>query len=348
MNRCLVRWGMAAACAGWAAGLMAQAAVALAPRDLARWQVAPGNYSGITPLGRGRYAVVSDKDVRDGFFVFRVVQDSLTGQVTEVVDEGFRGVASDLAGGRDAEGVAFTPEDSLVWISGEADQRIVACRMNGTKAGRELDVPASLGVAAIHPNYGFEALGYDRVAGLFWTMTENVLKADGLPMGPGVQGQAALRLQSFGRDGQPRATYSYKLDRPQVEARGRQYAFGAVALWPVGDGRLWVMEREANVPKRRLKSRVYIKVYEIRPVEGQAGAALEKRRVAAFSTRMRLFRPKWANYEGLCEGRRLADGRRTWLLVSDSQGGYGNRFCHLRDWIRVLVQEKETDRHEKE
>ena len=42
------------------------------------------------------------------------------------------------------------------------------------------------------------------------------------------------------------------------------------------------MEREANVPKRRLKSRVYIKVYEIRPGEGQAGLALEKRRVAAF------------------------------------------------------------------
>lgn len=347
MIRCLMRWSMAVVCAGWVAGSMAQAVEPLAPRDLGRWQVAPGNYSGITPIGSGRYAVVSDKDLRDGFFVFRVVQDSLTGQVTEVSDEGFRGVASGLAGGRDAEGVAYVPEDSLVWISGEADQRIVACRMDGVKTGQELDVPPSLGKAAIHPNYGFEALGYDSVAGLFWTMTENALKADGRPVEPGVREQAALRLQSFGRDGRPRAGYAYKLDPPQVEAQGRQYAFGAVALCPVGDGRLWVMEREANVPKRRLKSRVYIKVYEICPGEGQAGQVLEKRPVVAFSTRMRLLRPKWANYEGLCEGRRLADGRRTWLLVSDSQGGYGNRFCHLRDWIRVLVQKKETDRDEK-
>ena len=58
------------------------------------------------------------------------------------------------------------------------------------------------------------------------------------------------------------------------------------------------------------------------------------------ATRMRLVRPKLANYEGLCEGSRLADGRRTWLLVSDSQGGYGNRLCHLRDWIRVCVSPK--------
>ncbi len=76
--------------------------------------------------------------------------------------------------------------------------------------------------------------------------------------------------------------------------------------------------------------------------EEMRGAALKKKPVAAFSTRMRLFRPKLANYEGLCEGMTLPDGRRTWLLVSDSQGGYGNRLCHLRDWIRVCVSpEKE-------
>ena len=138
---------------------------------------------------------------------------------------------------------------------------------------------------------------------------------------------------------------------PVSEAKGEQYAFGVVAIWPQEGGRLWVMEREFNVPERRLKARTLMKIYEVVPGSGTAlpekppsewlsSYALKKEPVAAFSTRMRLVRPNLANYEGLCEGSRLADGRRTWLLVSDSQGGYGNRLCHLRDWIRVCVSPK--------
>ena len=295
--------------------------------------------------------MVSDKEAQDGFFVFRIRQDERTGQVTEVVNEGFRGTDSALKSGRDAEGVAFVPEDSLVWISGEADQRIVAYRMDGAPVHRELAVPPALGRSAITPNYGFEALGYDRASELFWTVTENALKADGRVAEPGAGHGVCLRLQSFGRDGLPRASYVYPLDMPESEAKGKQYAFGVVAIWPQEGGRLWVMEREFNVPKRRLKARTDMKIYEVVPGSGTAlpentlserlsGYALKKELVAAFSTRMRLVRPKLANYEGLCEGSRLADGRRTWLLVSDSQGGYGNRLCHLRDWIRVCVSPK--------
>lgn len=329
----------------------AQQVELLKPKDLGQWNIPPGNYSGITPIGDGRYAVVSDKEVQDGFFVFRIRQDERTGQVTEVVNEGFRRTDSALKSGRDAEGVAFVPEDSLVWISGEADQRIVAYRMDGAPVHRELAVPPAFGRSAITSNYGFEALGYDRASGLFWTVTENALKADGRVAEPGAGHGVCLRLQSFGRDGLPRASYAYPLDMPESEAKGKQYAFGVVAIWPQEGGRLWVMERELNVPKRRLKARTDMKIYEVVPGSGTAlpentpserlsGYALKKEPVAAFSTRMRLVRPKLANYEGLCEGSRLADGRRTWLLVSDSQGGYGNRLCHLRDWIRVCVSPK--------
>lgn len=120
----------------------AQQVELLKPKDLGRWNIPPGNYSGITPIGDGRYAVVSDKEAQDGFFVFRIRQDERTGQVTEVVNEGFRGTDSALKSGRDAEGVAFVPEDSLVWVSGEADQRIVAYRTDGAPAHRELAVPS--------------------------------------------------------------------------------------------------------------------------------------------------------------------------------------------------------------
>ena len=310
----------------------AQQVELLKPKELGRWNIPPGNYSGITPIGDGCYAVVSDKEA-------------------EVVNEGFRGTDSALKSGRDEEGVAFVPEDSLVWISGEADQRIVAYRMDGAPVHRELAVPPALGRSAITPNYGFEALGYDRASELFWTVTENALKADGRVAEPGAGHGVCLRLQSFGRDGLPRASYAYPLDMPESEAKGKQYAFGVVAIWPQEGGRLWVMEREFNVPKRRLKARTDMKIYEVIPGSGTAlpentpserlsGYALKKKPVAAFSTRMRLVRPKLANYEGLCEGSRLADGRRTWLIVSDSQGGYGNRLCHLRDWIRVCVSPK--------
>lgn len=333
--------------AGYAA---AQQVELLKPQDMGRWNVPPGNYSGMTPIGDGRYAVVSDKEKRDGFFVFRIGQDEHTGQVTEVVNEGFRGTeVLTLSDGRDAEGVAFTPDDSLVWVSGEADQRIVAYRTDGTPADCELSVPPSLSRAAVMPNYGFEALAYDRSSGLFWTVTENVLKADGVDTGHSV----CLRLQSFGRDGLPRASYAYPLEVPESKTVEKRYAFGVVAIWPRGGGLLWVMEREVNVPKRRLRARAHVKIHEVAPDSGTAlpgnvpaeqlsTYALTKKLVTAFSTRMRLVRPKLANYEGLCEGKRLADGRKTWLLVSDSQGGYGNRLCHLRDWIRVCVlSEKE-------
>ena len=131
-------WLSVRICGGSASGT-------LETEDLGQWNILPGNYSGITPIGDGHYAVVSDKETRDGFFVFRIVQDERTGQVTEVVNEGFRGTDSALKGGRDAEGVAFVPEDSLVWVSGEADQRIVAYRTDGAPAHRELAVPPALG-----------------------------------------------------------------------------------------------------------------------------------------------------------------------------------------------------------
>ncbi|MCD8318081.1 MAG: esterase-like activity of phytase family protein [Paraprevotella sp.] len=161
--------------------------------------------------------------------------------------------------------MAFTPDDSLVWVSGEADQRIRAYRMDGRPSGRELAVPQSLGLSAIRPNYGFEALTYDRWSGLFWTVTENALRADGPAAVLGGPRDVCLRLQSFGADGEPRSQYAYPLGIPQSQKQGRQYAFGAVALWACGDGRLWVMEREFNVPERRLKSCVFIRIYEVNP-----------------------------------------------------------------------------------
>ena len=54
----------------------AQQAVDLGQVSLSKWKIGTGNYSGIAPMGDGRYAVVSDKEPADGFFVFRIDRPS--------------------------------------------------------------------------------------------------------------------------------------------------------------------------------------------------------------------------------------------------------------------------------
>ena len=44
----------------------AQQAVDLGQVSLSKWKIGTGNYSGIAPMGDGRYAVVSDKEPADG------------------------------------------------------------------------------------------------------------------------------------------------------------------------------------------------------------------------------------------------------------------------------------------
>ena len=71
----------------------------------------PGNYSGIAALGDNRYAVVSDKSQEDGFFMLRIVIDSIKGRITTFENEGFR--SSGLPN-RDVEGICYCPSTKTV------------------------------------------------------------------------------------------------------------------------------------------------------------------------------------------------------------------------------------------
>ena len=64
---------------------------------------------------------------------------------------------------------------------------------------------------------------------------------------------------------------------------------------------------------------------------------MTKQLLADFTTKLTPFKFSFANYEGMCLGRRLNDGRQTVLLISDSQGGFRKGPFHLRDFIKVLV-----------
>lgn len=287
---------------------------------LSKWNITAADYSGITALGDGRYAVVSDKESGAGFFVWNISVNPYNGALTSVVNEGWRGVEYDYA--RDAEGIAYCHARHSVFVSGEEDQRILEHRLDGSLTGYEMDVPSAMGKDAIQPNRGFEALCYDSLRHLFWTTTESNLKTDSA---------GVLRLLCFGDDLQLRSSALYTMDAPALPSTGREHIHGVVALCALDDGSLLVMEREAHIAKRYVGSRCVCTLFRFTPSTG------DKKLIHRWSSKFTLANTRFANYEGLCLGPKLRDGRQTLLLISDAQGGYGKAFWHLRDRIEVYV-----------
>ena len=365
----------------------------LPQQDMSRWHVAGANYSGITRLGADRYAVVSDKEPMDGFYVFTIRLDSVTGKVMDVVAEPMVGSVPDSArlSTRDQEGIAYVAQRNSVFISGEGDQRIIEHSLDGHQTGCELAVPVQLGTDAIYPNYGFEALCFSPHDGLFWTVTEHTLKADGrrstYQKGRGAEA-CLLRLQTFGADLLPARQYAYRTDGVAATATtatattaslrhslgdlisenstttsalpsptitqpssttAKSYASGVVALTALSDGSLLVLEREFYVAWKYIGSWVRNRIYHVSPADAPPvafdmplselpdTAFVQKELVAEFKTSLNLTVRNLANYEGMCLGPQLTDGRQTLLLISDSQANYGNSLYRMKDFIRVVT-----------
>lgn len=333
----------------------AQTAKELKQVSLSRWNIGTAQYSGITSLGDNRYAVVSDKEPTDGFFIFRIDQNATTGEVTSVYLESFKGNAAPRvdANGisiRDCEGVAFFPSANTIFVSGEGDQQVLEYNMSGQPTGRKLQVPTIFALENIVPNYGFEALTYDATTRRFWTTTESTLPADGQAAGPQHPAvQNVLRLQAFNDELLPVAQYAYRMDKGRGTDFGKTYVYGVPALTALPDGKLLVLEREANVTAGGMSSEVRCKLYLTDPTTGwqidsttplanlDPNRFLIKKLLADFTTHVQPFSLTFANYEGMCLGRTLADGRRTLLLLNDSQGGYRKGPFALKDYIKVIV-----------
>ena len=257
-------------------------------------QIPPGNYSGITPLGNDRYAIVSDKTPEDGFYVFRIMIDTSQGRITEVENEGFRSCGLP---NRDMEGICYRPATSTVFISGEKDNEVYEYSLDGQRTGRKLEMP-ELFHQADH-NYGLESLTYDAQRHLFYTTTERPLKGDSL-----------LRILSFGDDLKPLRQYLYRPDAPISS----KHIYGVSELCALDDGRLLVLERQIRIPRLKLGASTVIRIYEVKPSEEPF---LEKHLLTEFSTHMNLFNRRFGNYEGLCQ---LSPT--LLLLIADSQDRY--------------------------
>lgn len=290
-----------------------------------------GDYSGITPIGNDRYAVVSDKSAEDGYFVFHIDIDSLSGTIVSVRNEGFRSAGTP---NRDQEGIAFVPERNTVFISGEADNRIREYEIgdSGRHTGRELQVPDVFKTATA--NYGFESITYNAATHRFWTTTESTLPQDGQQATATNGVSNRLRLQSFNDSLQPTEQYFYEMDAPTANRAAANYALGVSELLAEDDGSLLVLEREFYVSPKKLGSFVNCKIYEVSPNASLAGTLLPKTLLTEFRTKLTLTSFALANYEGMCFAPPLANGNRILLLVSDSQSRYAGV---LKDWFKTIV-----------
>ena len=271
-----------------------------------RLEIAPGQYSGITHVSEDIYAVVHDKAVGGGIFFFTIGcnEDGTIGPVTAFETD------AGGPGGLDNEDIVYVPETKTLFVSAEGDQSIREYYLNGAPTGRRMQVPSPL--LSPTANAGFEALAY--CDGNFWTTTESPLP-----------GETLHRLQSFRLSSlKSGKSWNYRAEKPSVPAAeaasAQAYVFGISALTALPDGRLLVLEREVYVPKGSvldmLKSFTSSSLFLIDPLHDDS-PELKKTLLTHFYTSFMNI----ANFEGMCLGPILPDGRQTLLLLADSQDG---------------------------
>lgn len=295
--------------------------------------VSAGNYSGIAWLGGSRYAVVDDKSPTAGFYLMTIETDSITGELLMVREDSF--LTCGLPN-RDEEGVCYMPQNQTVFVSGEADQEILEYNLQGELTGRKLNIPDIFKTA--HHNGGFEALTYQAATHRFWTTSENTLKADGQIPTIDRKIKNRLRLQSFGDDLQPKEQYWYESDSTIIHKRKGRSILGVSGLAALDDGRIVVLEREMYFPKKQIGSYSLVKLYLVDPTKQQPGEVLEKTLLTQFRTKVNLTRRSFANFEGICVGPKLADGRQLLILVCDSQNQYRGV---MKDWFKTVILSSE-------
>ncbi len=301
--------------------------------------VPAGNYSGIVHFKDNEYAVVSDKSDTDGFFIFEIDIDTLSGDIKSIGNKGFYGDSTKNA---DCEGITYNPYTHTFFISRESDNEIPEYTPDGKATGRRLDVPDVY--KNIVGNYGFESLTYDADRHLFWTVNESTLKCDGENATSTNGVRNILRLQSFNDSLKPVKQYAYLMDAPEASSHSSNYAMGASEVLALENGHLLILEREFFVPQIKLGAFVQCKLYEVVPDEctpitesdiaADERLPVPKRLVYSFKTKLGLFDRSIANYEGMCLGPTLSDGNRVLILVSDSQNQYAGV---LKDWFKTIV-----------
>lgn len=326
-------------------GVVAQQAKVLRSVNLGKWKIPVGNYSGITPLGNDDYAVVDDKSPYGGFYVLHIEMDLNSGKIRSVRRSGFYGDSSRKDD--DNEDIVFVPDRGTVFVTSEENQTVEEYSLTGERTGDRLHIPGMFSVDSIFGNSGFEALAYDTVERKFFLSTECALPID---KRYGEDSLQPIRIQCYDRGLEPCGQWAYLMEKARLKSNAKYYTHGIPAMLSEGKGVLYVMERELSVPRGYIGAKTSVRIFKVRldslnvlrdvssSLSGLArDGFLAKEEVCSFVTRLSLGKMNYGNFEGMCWGPVLNDGRRTILLVCDSQNGAGNRFYHLKDYLKVII-----------
>lgn len=301
-------------------------------QNLSRWHITPANYSGITPMGDDRYAVVDDKSPTDGFHIFTIRLNPRTGKITHVSSTPLIGNPKGDPKA-DCEDIVYAHNN--VFIAQEGTSTVPEYTMDGLPTGRCLKLPSCFNKANIQNNGGFEPLAYGN--NRFFLTTECPLRSD----------SATHRIFVFDSALKVCDSLIYRMDPPELKLKAKYYAFGIAAMTAMPDGQLLVMERELSIPPRYVGGKCRIKIYAVNATGSMVNAQCsmlnaqcKKHLVASFTTH--ISRLNYANYEGMCLGPTLEDGRLTLLLINDSQGGVRNGPFRLKDYLKVIILDAEN------
>lgn len=284
-------------------------------RQYAAKDVPQGNYSGMTHLWGNRYALVSDKGESGGYYCFEINVDSI-GNISSVKHVGYRKLSEKNL---DEEAICYDPDHHNIYIGREETSEIVRYDvLNGQcNASVVVDRYRDFGVH----NLTIESLAFDRRRLSVFTISEGPLRGDNGLM---------LRLLEYTPNLNLKHQYTYILDPPLDDSPVNEegHVFGVSELLSLDDGTLLVLEREFKMALTGVGSWVVNKIFRIRP--GEPG----KHFVTGWRTTMGSSDNGLANYEGMCLGPRLADGRRVVILCADSQNRY---LGILQDWFKTIV-----------
>lgn len=338
--------------------LMAQQAIPLRQFKLDQNKIPPANYSGICRVDSNVYAVVSDKEKDDGFYLMSIDIDTKTGKVRNAQRMGFYGSPANKKdrngmSTRDIEGITYRPSSKTFFLGGEGDQQVLEYDAMGYPTGLKLDMPPEMGIKEIRSNLGIESLTYNPNTQLFWTTTESTLKKDGLATDKNnPENKNRLRIQCFHDNLKCGPQYAYMMESPICGTKGRKSKalhHGVSELCALDDGCIVVMERETYVSKKNLNNYVNIRLFVINPTNEQPinkdiplsqlpqTAFMQKTEICAFKTKTNLTRRNIANYEGMCLGPKLDDGRQTLILINDTQNGMTKFGIRLKEYIKVII-----------
>ena len=206
-----------------------------------------------------------------------------------------------LQGRKDLEGCAYDPLTGNVWASDEEDSSIRAFDLKTGKAVASVAIP-EVYKKGIRKYRSFESLAISPDGLRMYTANEEHLKGDATNV---------VRIQEFARKDakdafRPSRQFKYEVDPPGGKAFGKTPFSGVSELVVMPDGSLLVLEREFSVKTLlpSFRGRIY------RVVLGEPGKALVWDADTGF-----------ANYEGMCLGPKLPDGRQSLVLISDGDEG---------------------------